>query len=100
MVGIVANDHIIGTPRAADLKPDIVSLGRIPKEYIKGNSKKYSFKVTLETVKKLPKHTILMHPLPRIDELATEVDSYPNAIYFQQAKNGLYIREALLALVL
>lgn len=84
----------------AILKPDVVSVGRIPREYIKGNSKKYSFRITMETVKKLPKHAIIMHPLPRIDELDTEVDEYPNAIYFQQAKNGLYIREALLALVL
>ena len=84
----------------ATLKPDVVSVGRIPREYIKGNSKKYSFRITIETVKKLPKHTIIMHPLPRIDELDTEVDEYPNAIYFQQAKNGLYIREVLLALVL
>jgi len=84
----------------ADLKPDIVSLGRIPKEYIKGNSRKFEFRITMETVKKLPSNTIIMHPLPRIDELDIGVDEYPNAIYFQQAKNGLYIREALLALVL
>ncbi len=42
----------------------------------------------------------LMHPLPRVNEMASELDSHPNAIYFSQAKNGLYVREALLALVL
>lgn len=82
------------------LKPDIVSVGRIPKEYITGDAKKYSFKITANTVRKLPKDSIIMHPLPRIDEVAIEVDQFPNAIYFSQAKNGLYIREALLALIL
>lgn len=42
----------------------------------------------------------LMHPLPRVNEIDPELDAHPNAIYFQQARNGLYIREALLALVL
>ncbi len=42
----------------------------------------------------------VLHPLPRIDEIATEVDSTPHAWYFQQAGNGIYARQALLALVL
>lgn len=50
--------------------------------------------------KYLDKGVKLMHPLPRINEIATALDTHPNAIYFQQARNGLYIREALLALVL
>lgn len=84
----------------AKLAPDIVSVGRIPKEYIKGDAKKYNFQVTVNTVKKLPSKTIIMHPLPRVDEIDTKVDNYPNAIYFQQVKNGIYVREALLALIL
>ncbi len=42
----------------------------------------------------------LMHPLPRINEMDASLDAHPNAIYFKQARNGLYVREALLALVL
>jgi len=42
----------------------------------------------------------LMHPLPRVNEIDPALDSHPNAIYFKQARNGLYIREALLGLVL
>lgn len=84
----------------AKLKPDIVAVGRIPKEYIKGDASKYNYCITAKTVKVLPKNTIIMHPLPRITEIATEVDKYPNAIYFAQAKNGLYIRQALLGLIL
>ncbi len=46
------------------------------------------------------KKMIIMHPLPRVGEISTEVDSDPRAFYFKQAKNGLYIRMALLALIL
>jgi aspartate carbamoyltransferase len=42
---------------------------------------------------------ILLHPLPRVNEIAPEVDDLPNAAYFRQAQNGLYVRMALLALV-
>ncbi|MBM7344397.1 aspartate carbamoyltransferase catalytic subunit [Pantoea coffeiphila] len=42
----------------------------------------------------------VLHPLPRIDEIDTDVDSTPYAWYFQQAGNGIYARQALLALVL
>jgi aspartate carbamoyltransferase catalytic subunit len=42
----------------------------------------------------------LMHPLPRVDEIAAEVDDFDNAAYFRQAQNGLYVRMAILALVL
>lgn len=84
----------------ADLKPDIVSVGRIPKEYIDGDAKKYDFQVTTATLKGLPDHSIIMHPLPRVNELDPEIDVNPKAVYFAQARNGLYVREALLALVL
>ena len=38
----------------------------------------------------------ILHPLPRVNEIATDVDESPKAYYFQQAKNGLYVREALI----
>ena len=41
----------------------------------------------------------LLHPLPRVNEISAEVDTLPNAAYFRQAQNGLYVRMALLALV-
>lgn len=43
---------------------------------------------------------IVMHPLPRLDEITTEVDSDPRAAYFRQARNGLYVRMALLKVLL
>ena len=43
---------------------------------------------------------IIMHPLPRLEEITPEVDLDPRAAYFRQAKNGLYARMALLAMIL
>ncbi len=37
-----------------------------------------------------------MHPLPRINEIATEVDNDPRAVYFDQVKFGMYVRMALI----
>ena len=51
-------------------------------------------------VKYLDAGVKLMHPLPRINEIDPVLDSHKNAIYFKQARNGLYVREALLGLVL
>jgi len=51
-------------------------------------------------MKILSKNAIIMHPLPRVDEIKYEVDSDPRAAYFRQAHNGLYIRMALLSIVL
>ncbi len=42
----------------------------------------------------------VLHPLPRVDEITTDVDKTQHAYYFQQAENGVYARQALLALVL
>ncbi|KAG5533524.1 hypothetical protein RHGRI_027642 [Rhododendron griersonianum] len=48
----------------------------------------------------MQKHAVVMHPLPRLDEITVDVDTDPRAAYFRQAKNGLYIRMALLKLLL
>ncbi|KAD3067218.1 hypothetical protein R6Q59_018702 [Mikania micrantha] len=48
----------------------------------------------------MQKHSIIMHPLPRLDEITVDVDDDPRAAYFRQAKNGLFIRMALLKLLL
>jgi len=42
----------------------------------------------------------VLHPLPRVDEIEVDVDATQHAYYFQQAKNGVYARQALLSLVL
>jgi aspartate carbamoyltransferase catalytic subunit len=68
-----------------------------PAEYAKV---KGIYKIDLKTLKNAKKDMIILHPLPRIDEIATEVDSKPQARYFQQVWNGIVVRMALLALVL
>ena len=42
----------------------------------------------------------ILHPLPRVTELDPDVDSLPGALYFEQAKNGVTVRKALLSLIL
>nr|GMD90820.1 aspartate carbamoyltransferase 2, chloroplastic-like [Ipomoea batatas] len=56
--------------------------------------------VDLEVTRAMQKHAVVMHPLPRLDEITVDVDGDPRAAYFRQAKNGLYIRMALLKLLL
>jgi aspartate carbamoyltransferase catalytic subunit len=51
-------------------------------------------------LQKAKEGVVIMHPLPRVDEIATEVDSYEGAAYFRQVRNGVFVRMALLALVL
>jgi aspartate carbamoyltransferase catalytic subunit len=48
----------------------------------------------------LGKKITILHPLPRVDEISPEVDTYPGAAYFRQMRNGVYVRMALLAMVL
>ena len=53
--------------------------------------------VDQELLKTLRKNAIVMHPLPRVDEITVDVDGDPRAAYFRQAQNGVFIRMALLA---
>ncbi len=59
-----------------------------------------SYKLDKASLELLKKDTYIMHPLPRVDEIATEIDDDPRAIYFEQAHNGVPVRSALLALVI
>ncbi len=56
--------------------------------------------INSESLRLMKANAIVMHPLPRLDEIAMEVDSDPRAAYFRQAQNGLYVRMALLSMVL
>ncbi len=53
-----------------------------------------------DKIKLMKQKSIIMHPLPRVDEISQEVDKDPRAQYFNQAVNGLYVRMALLYLLL
>jgi len=83
---------------------DVVYQTRIQKERFADEASylavKGIYRIDGETMANLRKNAIVMHPLPRVDEIAPEFDSDPRAAYFRQARNGLYIRMALLDKVL
>jgi len=68
-----------------------------PAEYVKVRG---TYKIGLGTLKDAKEDLIIMHPLPRVDEIDDEVDETPHARYFQQVWNGIVMRMALLALIL
>ncbi len=83
---------------------DVLYVTRIQKErfpdeeeYLKVRG---SYVVGLDLLKKMKDDSIVLHPLPRIDEIATEVDETKNAKYFEQAEYGKHTRAALLGLTL
>ena len=85
-------------------KIDALYVTRIQKERFADPSEyeklKGSYKVTKDMLIKLKKIPYILHPLPRVDELTPDVDELPQAKYFEQAKNGMFIRIALLKNVL
>jgi len=64
----------------------VKSVYRVDRALVEGSDARESLKI--------------MHPLPRVDELAEDLDDTPYAVYFQQARNGVPVRMALLAMVL
>ena len=82
---------------------DLVYVTRVQRERFPDEESylrcKGSYIVDNELLKCAKKDITIMHPLPRVDEIAVEVDSYPGAAYFRQAHNGMYLRMALLGLI-
>ncbi len=68
-----------------------------PEEYEKV---KGAYKVDRSTIENAREDLIILHPLPRIDEISPEIDELPQAKYFQQVRNGIPVRMAALALVM
>ena len=85
-------------------KVDVVYQTRIQKERFADVADymavKGVYRITPDTMQRLGPQAIVMHPLPRVDEIDPEVDADPRAAYFRQARNGLFIRMALLDMVL
>ena len=83
---------------------DLIYMTRIQKERFTQVSEyekmKGSYIINEEFIKKLEKKITILHPLPRVDEISAEVDTYPGAAYFRQMRNGVFVRMALLAMVL
>lgn len=85
-------------------KADVVYMTRVQKERF-ADLKQYEkmknfFILTADLVKNAKPNLLVMHPLPRIDEITTDVDALPGAAYFRQARNGVTIRMALLSEIL
>jgi len=82
---------------------DIVYVTRIQRERFENPAEyeklKGSYIVNRALIDQAKKGITILHPLPRVDEISTDVDDYEGAAYFRQAHNGLYVRMALLALV-
>lgn len=83
---------------------DVLYQTRIQKERFADESEYQKFKscyhIDLKIMSTMKKDGLLMHPLPRVDEIDTEVDNLPQAAFFKQAKNGVFVRMALLKWVL
>ncbi|UCB46263.1 MAG: aspartate carbamoyltransferase [Spirochaetota bacterium] len=84
-------------------KLDILYVTRIQKERF-GDLQEYErvagcYRLTPQIVHTLGENIKIMHPLPRVNEIAPDVDTMENAIYFEQAHNGIPVRQGILGLI-
>jgi aspartate carbamoyltransferase catalytic subunit len=84
-------------------KSNVIYMTRIQKERF-GDLSEYervkgSYIINKGFLGKLKKKITILHPLPRVDEIDPEVDTYPGAAYFRQMRNGVFVRMALLAMI-
>ena len=81
-------------------KLDILYMSRVQRERFVSEEEylrlKDVFILTADKMKLAKPDMIVMHPLPRVNEIATEVDSDPRAKYFEQVRYGMFIRMALI----
>lgn len=83
---------------------DVLYVTRVQKERFTDNAEyerlKHQYRVTPKTLTRLKETAIIMHPLPRVGEISADCDSDPRAVYFRQVEYGMYIRMAILAMVI
>ena len=83
---------------------DVIYMTRVQKERFADLAEyekvKGSYRLTMDELSKVKKSSIVMHPLPRVDEVDPAIDATPHAKYFQQVGHGVVLRMALLALLL
>jgi aspartate carbamoyltransferase catalytic subunit len=81
---------------------DVLYVCRIQKERFsdqyEAEKMQKGFRIDLEVLKGADSDLAILHPLPKVDEIPPEVDSDPRAKYFEQAKNGVPVRMAVLYL--
>lgn len=74
---------------------DVLYHTRIQSERFEGDFGREEYIINKKTLNKFSDYTIVLHPLPRNEEISTDIDDDPRAMYFKQAHNGLYIRMGL-----
>ena len=74
---------------------DVMYHTRIQSERFEGDFGKEEYIINQEVLNQFSEHTIVLHPLPRVDEISTDMDDDPRAMYFKQAHNGLFVRMGL-----
>ena len=83
---------------------DVLYVTRIQKERFPDEEEymkvKGSYVIGQDIIKKMKDDAIILHPLPRLDEISSDVDASPHAKYFKQAEYGKFTRAALLGLIL
>jgi aspartate carbamoyltransferase len=83
---------------------DLIYMTRMQKERFVDLSEyeqvKGRYIINGEFLQRLKQKITILHPLPRVDEISPEVDAYPGAAYFRQVRNGVFVRMALLSMVL
>jgi aspartate carbamoyltransferase catalytic subunit len=79
---------------------DVVYQTRIRPERLCDRTSLRRYAIDSSVLRRMKSDAIILHPLPRTVELDKSVDDDPRALYFQQAKNGLYVRMALLTMLL
>lgn len=95
-VAFTETDHAEDSLKDAD----VVYWTRVQKERFDASNFKGTLIIGKKELELMKKDSILMHPLPRVDEITTEVDNDQRAAYFRQAGNGMTIRMALIEWVL
>lgn len=61
---------------------------------------KNAYRIDRAAVDRIGGNVTIMHPLPRLNEISTDLDDHPGAAYFDQAQNGVTVRKAVLAMLL
>ena len=96
-------EHAHSLPEVIE-KLDMIYMTRIQHEHDTDADRRFfetfdpaQFTLTTDLLTQMKEYTPILHPFPRNQEIPFEIDSDPRAMYFRQARNGMWIRAALLA---
>jgi aspartate carbamoyltransferase catalytic subunit len=101
-LGVLQSEY--NTLETALPETDVLYITRVQKERFEDQSEyesvRHAYVITADILAQAKERMIVMHPLPRVGEISMDVDDDPRAAYFRQMEYGLYVRMALLAMVL